>query len=101
MSKQKYVLSIILSLIIGGVVSYLITTQTTAKYNTLNATCTTLNTAVENNMLTTEQVKELGKLTKNKLGNSQAAKYFEMDKDKLKNASTGSNCSQFIVGMNQ
>ncbi|WP_218699359.1 hypothetical protein [Acinetobacter harbinensis] len=52
-------------------------------------------------MLTPEQVKDLGKLTKNKLGDSQAAKYFTIDKKNLANASPGSNCSQFIVGMSQ
>jgi len=101
MSNKKYILSVVLSLIIGGIISYLVTTQTTGRYNALNATCTTLNTAVENEMLTTEQVRELGKLTKNKLGDSQAAKYFTMDKEGVSNASSESNCSQFIVGMNQ
>jgi len=99
--NKKSVLSIIVSLFVGGIISYFITTQTTARYNALNATCTTLNVAVENNMLTTDQVKELGVLTKNKLGNTQAAKYFEINKSKLANASPDSNCSQFIVGMNQ
>lgn len=101
MSNKKLILSVLLSLVIGAVIGYLVTTQTTARYNALNATCTTLNVAVENNLLTSDQVKELGILTKNKLGDSQAAKYFTVDKSKLANASSGSNCSQFIVGMSQ
>lgn len=101
MMNKKLILSVIVSLILGGIIEYLITTQITARFNALNATCTTLNTAVENQMLTTEQVLELGKLTKNKLADSQAAEYFILDKDKLNNASPNSNCSQFIVGMSQ
>lgn len=101
MSNKKTVLIIVLSLIVGGIIGYFITTETTARYNALNATCTTLNIAVESNMLTPEQIKELGTLTKNKLGDSQAGKYFAVDKEKLAHASSGSNCSQFIAGFNQ
>ncbi|WP_298970920.1 hypothetical protein [uncultured Psychrobacter sp.] len=101
MTNKKLIWIIVLSFIVGGIVGYLVTTKTFGRYNALNATCTTLNAAVENQMLTSEQVLELGSLTKDKLGDSQAAQYFKADKKHLENASSDSNCSQFIVGMSQ
>lgn len=101
MTKKMLIWIIVLSFLVGGVVGYLITIQTFGRYNALNATCTTLNTAVENQMLTNEQVLELGSLTKDKLGDSQAAQYFKANKKHLENASPFSNCSQFIVGMSE
>lgn len=101
MTKKKVFLIVFCSFAVGALLSYFVNSKIFARYNAMNATCTTLNVAVENKMLTTEQVLELGKLTKNKLGDSQAKDYFTINKDLLKNASPYSNCSQFIVGMSQ
>lgn len=101
MKDKKVILSAIISLVIGGIIGYLLTIKTAARFHAVNATCTTLNVAVDNNMLTPEQILELGILTKNKLGDSTAANYFKVSQQQADNAAAGSNCSQFMVGMSQ
>ncbi|GAL58045.1 hypothetical protein EV102420_09_00770 [Pseudescherichia vulneris NBRC 102420] len=98
---KKSVLWGVIALIVGGVIGYAINSMTIAKYNTINATCTVLNVAVDNGMLKPEQVVTLGKLTKEKLGDAQSAKAFRLDNKQIKAASGSSNCSQFMVGMSQ
>jgi hypothetical protein len=98
---KKSVLWSVIALILGGVIGYGINSMTIAKYNTINATCTVLNVAVDNGMLRPEQIVTLGKLTKEKLGDTQSAKVFRLDDEQIKAASESSHCSQFMVGMNQ
>lgn len=98
---KKNVLLTLLVLLVGIVVGFFINSMTVAKYNTINATCTVVNAAVDNNFIKPDQVVALGKLTKAKLGDSQAAKDFNLTEEQIKAASTSSVCSQFFVGMNQ
>ena len=98
---KKNVLLTLIILIIGIVAGFFINSMTVSKYNTINATCTLVNVAVDNNFIKPEDVVALGKLTKAKLGDSQAAKNFNLTEEQVKAASTSSVCSQFFVGMNQ
>lgn len=75
--------------------------MTVSRYNTINATCTLLNVAVDNHMLSPEQIVNLGRLTKEKLGDAQSAKAFRLSDEQINSASELSNCSQFMVGMNE
>ncbi|WP_336756135.1 hypothetical protein [Pantoea sp. USHLN298] len=90
-----------LALVVGGVLGYIVNNLTISKYNTINATCTLLNVAVDNHMLSPEKIVELGRLTKEKLGDAQSAKAFSLSTKQINSASESSNCSQFMVGMNQ
>ena len=101
MNKIHLLIAIIISLIIGIVVGYFVSAKTVARFNAINATCTTLNVAVENKMLSTEQVRELGRLTHAKLGDSQTTQLFQINKEQMQVASPDSNCSQYMVGMSE
>lgn len=101
MSSAKVVLLILVSLVVGTIIGYILHSQTVARYNAINATCTTLNIAVENKMLSPEQVRELGQLTKQKLGDSGATQMFHINQNQIQAASPNSNCSQYMVGMSQ
>lgn len=56
MSKRKSALFIVLSLILGSVVGYSVNSMTVSRYNTINATCTLINVAVDNHMLSPDQI---------------------------------------------
>lgn len=101
MTTAKTIFIVIVSLVIGAILGYIINSQTVAKYNAINATCTTLNVAVDNNMLTPQQVRELGQLTKQKLADSGTAKNFQINQEQIQAASSDSNCSQYMVGMSE
>ncbi|AOA57153.1 hypothetical protein [Acinetobacter larvae] len=99
--NKKLVLSVLASLVIGGLLGYVITDKTVTRYKVIDATCSTLNVAVEQNMLQAAQIKELGKLTKQKLGDNTTAAAFKISDKMIENASEHSNCSQFMLGMSQ
>ena len=101
MANAKTILWVVISLIIGAIIGYMINTQTGARYNAINATCSTLNVAVENKMLTPEQVRELGRLTRQHLGDSGTARMFQINEEQIQAASPNSNCSQYMVGMSE
>lgn len=101
MSHSKTILLVVVSLVVGAILGYILNTQTAARYNAINATCTTLNVAVENKMLTPEQVKQLGQLTKQQLGESGTAQMFHINEKQRQAASPNSNCSQYMLGMSE
>lgn len=96
-------LAVIIGLIVGGVIGALGYSKTAARYDAMTTACVMVNQAVEHGILKPEQVKELGELTgqslKKKDYESVASK-FKFSEKQLGNASEGSNCSQFIVGVN-
>ena len=99
MKDKKLLLGILVSFIVGALISYVITNKTVTRFTALNATCSVLNIAVDNKMITPEQVLELGQLTKKKLGEGNTADVFQLNDEQIKSASPHSNCSQFMVGM--
>ncbi|CBG88298.1 hypothetical protein [Citrobacter rodentium] len=101
MNKKKSALLIVIALLLGGAIGYTVNSMTVSKYNTINTTCTLINVVVDNHIVKPEQVVELGRLTKEKLGDSQSARAFSLSDEQIKSASESSNCSQFMVGMNQ
>ncbi|RPE30830.1 hypothetical protein EC846_1531 [Acinetobacter sp. BIGb0102] len=103
MNKKYIVLSSILGLIIGGLIGSLGYSKTAARYDAMTTACVIVNQAVDNELLTAEQVKQLGNLTGSALKKDYAsvASKFNFSEKALSNAVEGSNCSQFIVGINE
>ncbi|WP_215901939.1 hypothetical protein [Acinetobacter seifertii] len=102
MNKMHVTLAVVVGLIVGGVVGALGYSKTAARYDAMTTACVMVNQAVENGILKPEQVKELGELTGQTLKKDYAsvASKFKFSAKQLGNASEGSNCSQFIVGVN-
>ncbi|MFG4463167.1 hypothetical protein ACFZ89_16945 [Acinetobacter baumannii] len=103
MNKKHIIVSIITGLIVGGLIGAFGYSKTVAKYDAISTACVMVNEAVENQLLTTEQVKTLGELTGTNLKKDYptVASKFAFSPESLKKASEASNCSQFIVGFNQ
>ena len=102
MNKMHVTVAVIIGLIVGGVIGALGYSKTAARYDAMTTACVMVNQAVEHGILKPEQVKELGELTGQSLKQnyeSVAAK-FKFSEKQLGNASEGSHCSQFIVGVN-
>ncbi|MFJ1520282.1 hypothetical protein ACG59Z_10395 [Acinetobacter sp. ABJ_C1_1] len=102
MNKMHVTLAVVVGLIVGGVVGALGYSKTAARYDAMTTACVMVNQAVEHEILKPEQVKELGELTGQTLKKDYAsvASKFNFSEKQLGNASEGSNCSQFIVGVN-
>ncbi|MEN8274266.1 hypothetical protein [Acinetobacter seifertii] len=102
MNKMLVTLAVVVGLIVGGVVGALGYSKTAARYDAMTTACIMVNQAVEHEILKPEQVKELGELTGQTLKKDYAsvASKFKLSEKQLGNASEGSNCSQFIVGVN-
>ena len=65
------------------------------------STCSVLNVAVDNYLLTPDRVRTLGQLTAQKLQNSLVISAFRLDQQQINAASAGSNCSQFMAGISE
>jgi len=102
MNKMHVTLAVIIGLIVGGVIGALGYSKTAARYDAMTTACVMVNQAVEYGILKPEQVKELGELTGQSLKKDyeSVASKFKFSEKQLGNASEGSNCSQFIVGVN-
>lgn len=102
MNKMHVTLSVIVGLIIGGILGSFGYSKTAARYDAMTTACVIVNQAVEHEILKPEQVKQLGELTGQTLKKDYAsvASKFEFSEKNLANASEGSNCSQFVVGVN-
>ncbi len=98
MQAKKIVIGLII-LLLGVAIGWWSNTVTVGKFNTINATCTVLNTAVEQHMLTPEQMLPLGQATLQKLSGTATGAIFQLNGQQLQAASSASNCSQFMVGM--
>jgi len=98
MSLKKFVL-VGISLLVGGIIGWLINSATVGKYNVINATCSVINTAVDNKLLAQDQIRALGQASQKYLLNSAAGDAFQLDEQQIQAASSDSNCSQFMVGM--
>lgn len=103
MNKKHVILTAIIGLIVGGLIGSFGYSKTAARYDAMTTACVIVNQAVENELLTPEQVKQLGGLTGSVLKKDYAsvASKFNFSEKALSNASEGSNCSQFIVGVNE
>ncbi|MDX8252416.1 hypothetical protein [Acinetobacter pittii] len=102
MNKMHVTLAVIIGLIIGGVLGALGYSKTAARYDAMTTACVMVNQAVEHGLLQPEQVKEFGELTGQSLKKDyeSVASKFKFSEKQLGNASEGSHCSQFIVGVN-
>lgn len=85
--------------ILGAIAGWLINSATTGRYNIINATCSVINTAVDNKLLAPDQVRFLGEASQKNLSGSAAGDAFQLDEQQIQSASSASNCSQFMVGM--
>ncbi|WP_241585066.1 hypothetical protein [Rosenbergiella epipactidis] len=98
MSSKKFI-STCVWMVVGGIVGWLVNTATVGKYNVINATCSVINTAVDNQLLAQDQVRPLGQASQKLLLNTAAGDAFQLDEKQIQAASNNSNCSQFMVGM--
>ncbi|MCH7313349.1 hypothetical protein [Acinetobacter sp. ANC 3882] len=103
MNKKHIILSLVVGLVIGGLIGSFGYSKTAARYDAMTTACVMMNQAVENELLTPEQVKQLGTLTGQSLKKDyqSVASKFQFSEKQLANASEGSNCSQFIVAVNE
>ncbi|MDV7424347.1 hypothetical protein R4460_00260 [Acinetobacter baumannii] len=102
MNKKQIILSAIIGLLVGGVVGAFGYAKTAAKYDAITTACVMVNQAVENELLSPDQVKQYGELTGSVLKKDYpaVAAKFTFSEQALDKASTASNCSQFLVGFN-
>lgn len=102
MKKSQIALVLIIGLAIGSIIGYVAYSQLTARFIATTTACTIVNEAVNNKLLTTEQVKELGQLAGQEMNKNYAsvASKFALTKDQVNAASPESNCSQFLIGIN-
>lgn len=98
MSLRKFI-STCVWMVVGGIVGWLINSATVGKYNVINATCSVINTAVENKFIPQDQVRTLGQASQKLLLDTAAGDAFQLDEQQIQAASNNSNCSQFMVGM--
>lgn len=103
MTKKAGIIIALLSLIIGAIIGYLIYAQTTARFNSVTTACVIINQAVDHQLLTPEQVKQLGELSGKELKThyGSVAKKLAISEKQANAASDGSQCSQFLVGVHQ
>ena len=103
MNKKHVIFSVIVGLVFGGLIGAFGYSKTAARYEAITTACVIVNNAIENKILTPEQVKQLGNLTGKTLRKNyeSVASQFNFSEKQLRNASEGSNCSQFIVGINE
>ena len=103
MKKGQIALIFIIGLALGSIAGYIAYSQLTARYVATTTACTIVNEAVNNKLLTTDQVKELGHLTGQEMNKNyeSVASKFALTKEQIEAASPESNCSQFLVGFNE
>lgn len=103
MNKKHVILSGLISVVIGGLVGFFSYSQVFARYDAVVTSCVMMNQAVDHQLLTTEQVKQLGVLTGKslKLSHGTVLNKLSLSDSQVANASEGSVCSQFLVGVNQ
>ncbi|ENU92023.1 MULTISPECIES: hypothetical protein [Acinetobacter] len=103
MHKKQVILSITGGLILGGLIGSFGYSKTAARYDAITTACVMVNQAVDNELLTAEQVKRLGGLTVDVLKEdyTSVASKFKFSEKMFGNVAEGSYCGQFIVGMNE
>lgn len=103
MRKGKIFLIAIITALIGFAGGYLFYSHTMARYDAMSSVCVAMQQAVDNQMLTTEQVRTLGVLTGSTLKRnySAVADKLSIPPEGIRNASEHSVCSQFLVGVHQ
>lgn len=103
MKKGQIALFLLIGAAIGFIAGYFAYSQLTARYIAASTACVIVNQAVEKQLLTTEQVKELGSYTGTefKKNYKSVASKLALSKEQVDAASPNSNCSQFLVGVNQ
>ena len=103
MKKGQIALIFIIGLALGSIAGYIAYSQLTARYVATTTACTIVNEAVNHKLLTTDQVKELGHLAGQEMNKNYAsvASKFALTKEQVEAASPESNCSQFLIGVNE
>ena len=93
----------LLTAVMGFAGGYFFYANTVARYDTMSGVCVAMQEAVRHNMLSTEQVRDLGVVTGSTLKRnySGVAKKLSIPAEGAANASPDSVCSQFLVGVQQ
>jgi hypothetical protein len=96
-------LSLLIDLIVGSLVGSLGYSKTAARYDAITTVRVMMNQVVENELLNLEQVKQLSVRAgqSSKKDYQSVASKFNFSEKQRSNALEGSNCSQFIVGINE
>ena len=103
MSGMKVFLIALIAALIGVAGGYFFYANTVARFDAMSSVCVTMQEAVRKNLLTTEQVKELGAASGTILKRDYAsvAKKLDIPAQSAGSASPDSVCSQFLVGVQQ
>lgn len=92
----------VLTAILGFAGGYVFYAKTVARYDAISSACVAMQEAVKHDLLTIEQVKELGSLSGRMLRQSYSAvaEKLHVAPEDVHNASNSSVCSQYLVGVN-
>ena len=103
MNRKKLSLLVIASMIIGAVIGYFIYANIVARYVAITTACVTIMQGVKSGIIAEDQVVRLGQLTgaELKAHYTSVGNKLKVTETQLKSASEASQCSQFIVGINQ
>lgn len=102
MRTYRVVLIAALTALLGLAGGYFFYANTVARYDAMSSVCVAMQEAVQSQMLTTQQVKELGVLSGRTLRRSYSsvASKLSIPPEAVRNASDASVCSQYLVGVN-
>ena len=103
MRSMKIWLVALLTALLGFAGGYFFYANTVARYDVTSSVCTTMQEAVQSQMLTIAQVKELGSKAGSTLHRDygSVASKLRIPDESARLASPESVCSQFLVGVNQ
>lgn len=103
MTATKVTVIAFLTALLGFVGGYLFYAHTVARYDATSSVCVALQEAVKAQLLSPQQVRELGILSGSTLKRqySSVADKLSIPKESVSNAASQSVCSQFLVGVHQ
>ena len=103
MDKKSVIVVAIVSLIIGLVIGYFIYAKTSARFTAVTTACVIVNQAVDQKLLSPEQVKQLGQFSGKELKAHYAsvANKLAISDQQANAAAAGSQCSQFLLAIHQ
>lgn len=102
MNKGKVSVIALITALIGFGGGYFFYANTVARYDAMSSVCVAMQEAVNNKMLSPQQVRDLGVVTGSTLKRqySAVAKKLSVTPEGMRNASPDSMCSQFLMGVN-
>lgn len=101
MNRTRVFLIALITALLGFAGGYFFYANTVARYDATSSVCVAMQEAVNNQMLTPEQVRDLGVVTGSTLKRqySAVASKLSIPAESVRNASPNSMCSQFLIGV--